>query len=73
MTIQRPRWLQAPATPEERPAETGERPCALPQVKAHRDRDPNWPWPRTLRLAILLSGAFWLVVGFCVWAYLRAG
>jgi hypothetical protein len=72
MTIQRPRWSQPAATPEERPVEMLGYDVTAP-VRPRHDRDPNWTWPRTLRLAILVSGAFWLVVGLCVWAYLRAG
>ena len=34
-------------------------------------RHPEWAWPRTLRFAILVSGAFWLIVGLFVWALLR--
>jgi hypothetical protein len=72
MMTQRPRWSEPAETSEEHPADARAH-AADKAVKAKRDRDRKWPWPQTLRLAILISGAFWLLVALGVWAYLRAG
>ena len=69
---QRPRWSEPADTAKERPGDVHARAADKP-VKTGRDRDRKWPWPRTLRLAILISGAFWLLVAAGIWAYLRAG
>ncbi len=70
MMTQRPRWSEPAETPEEHPADVRAHTAGKP-VKIGRDR--KRPWPQTLRLAILISGAFWLLVAVGVWAYLRAG
>ena len=72
MMTQRPRGSEPAATPEEHPADARAQGVDKP-VKTGRDRERKWPWPRTLRLAILISGAFWLLVAAGVWAYLRTG
>ena len=72
MMTQRPRWSEPAETPEEHSADTRAQAADKP-VKRGRDRTRKWPWPQTLRLAILISGAFWLLVAAALWAYLRAG
>lgn len=72
MMTQRPRWSEPAKTPEEHSADARADGANRP-VKAGRDGDRTWAWPRTLRLAILISGAFWLLVAAGIWAYFRAG
>jgi hypothetical protein len=75
MMTQRPRWSEPANTPEEHPADIDAANGAFsPSRKAvEKGRDRKWAWPQTLRLAILISGAFWLLVALAVWAYISAG
>jgi hypothetical protein len=68
MMTQRPRWSEPAETPEEHLADARGDAAEKP-VRTGRDRERKWPWPRTLRLAILISGAFWILVAVGVWAY----
>jgi hypothetical protein len=77
MTIQRPRWPEPAETPEEHPADAHADAANGASSRSRKavtaDRERKWAWPQTLRLAILLSGAFWLLVALAVWAYFSAG
>jgi hypothetical protein len=73
MMTQRPRWSEPAETPEEHPADARASAANGASTPSHRAvkpaRDRKWVWPQTLRLAILISGAFWLLVALAVWVY----
>jgi hypothetical protein len=77
MKAERPRWSGPAAKPEARPAERRTpaliEDSAWLKTDAGGKTDSKWRWPVTLRFAILVSGAFWLIVGLSVWAYFNAG
>jgi hypothetical protein len=79
MTIQGPGWSRLAPVPEMHWAGVREYnvyPLPPPLVDgpmAASARDPEWPWPRALRLAILISGTSWFLIAFAVWAFLLEG
>jgi len=75
MVTHQPRRSASAALREVRPADVradAYSESSRPNERLESGGDPKLPWPRALRLAIFISGAFWLIVAG-IWAYLRAG
>ena len=77
MMNQRRRWSEPADTGEEHSADAradgrNGASSALSQAPIGVARERKWAWPQTLRLAIVISGMFWIFVGLAVWGYLSA-
>lgn len=60
----------AEAAPEKRVS--GSMP-ATPPARTGQTDGRDWGWARTLRLAIVVSAVFWLIVALAAWAFFNAG